>query len=201
MQMKRSLLVMVAVALLVGGQAGAQGAGAPGGPLVAADGTVVLVQPVVASGETMPSGMEVLAVAPTGTVAWRHTLDLGARDLALAGDLVIVVVSGQGQQGSGSSATTATSTVVALQLTDGAEAWSATLDGNAMGVSVGGGQVYVVTVTPQAQSTSGTAAGAMRGRGGQNGNGPQNGGGVQGMRSLVALSSAGAVLWTLSLAS
>jgi hypothetical protein len=220
--MKRYLAVMAAIAVLAAGTAGAQGMGAgdgmgvAGGPLVADDGTVFVIQPVIASGATTPSGMEVVAVAPAGAVAWRHTLGLGAHDLAIAGDLVLVAVGGKGQQGSASGQTAATSTVVALQLTDGLEVWSATVDGNAVSLSVGGGNIYVLTVTPQAQTAAGAGTGAgtggMRGRGGMGGNGGSgagmggsggqgNGGGQPATRSLVALSPLGAVLWSLPLAS
>ena len=68
-------------------------------PLVAADGTVLVARPMAASQSGAPAaGMELLAVAPGGSVVWHWSGSAGVRDIALAGNMVVVTAGlGMGQ--------------------------------------------------------------------------------------------------------
>ena len=118
------LIAATASAQMMGGGNGMIGGG---GVQVAADGTALLLQPCFAEGATTPSGLNLIAVAPAGNVAWRYGLELGMHNLAIAGNLVIVVQGDLDQHMSGAAPTAQPSKVRALQLANGVEAWQVPL--------------------------------------------------------------------------
>jgi hypothetical protein len=207
------LAAAVGNAEALGGNGNGIGAAAP---VVAADGTVLVFQPVADPEAATPGGIELVAVTPAGVVAWRATLGTGVHDLALAGNLVVFTQSATPGAGGGTDTpVAATSTVTALQLANGVEAWSTELDGNAASVTPAGDRIYVKVVEPSAVAASqdGTCdgSGGTGGNGGGNhggnggnggGNGRGNGGGMgmNGTFSLVAVGLDGQILWSLPLA-
>ncbi|MBI4917579.1 MAG: hypothetical protein HY825_17205 [Acidobacteria bacterium] len=211
------LAAAVGDAQALGGNGNGIGAAAP---VVAADGTVLVFQPVADPEAATPGGTELVAVTPAGVVAWRATLGTGVHDLALAGNLVVFTQSATAGTGSGTGTpVAATSTVTALQLASGVEAWSTELDGLARSLAPAGDRIYVKVVEPSTAGASqgGTCSGnggnggngGSGGSGGNGGNGGgQNGGnggsgggqGMNGTFSLVAIGLDGQVLWSLPLA-
>jgi hypothetical protein len=183
-------------------------------PLVTPDGTVLTVRPMTNQQATTPTGMELVAFTPAGTVAWRKALGFGMPDLALAGNLIILgQTAGMGPGGYTGNGAAASSTIVALQLANGVEAWRTRLTGVAMAITVAGDRIYAKVVVPSATGngpTGGNGGGMHGGGGGMNGgngggmnggSGGMNGGaGMNGAFSLVALGLDGQVVWNKPLA-
>jgi hypothetical protein len=174
-------------------------------PVVTADGTVLVFQPVADPEAATAGGVELVAVTPAGVVAWRATLGTGVHDLALAGNLVVFTQSATPGTGGGTGTQlAATSTITALQLAGGVEAWSTELDGIAATLASAGDRVYVRIVEPSAVAAS--QGGTCDGSGGNGGNGGGNQGGngggmgMNGTFSLVAVGLDGQILWSLPLA-
>lgn len=180
--MKRILIALCTMTLLStaafadrGGQppAGGRGMGHDGGPggrlLVGSDGTVYVTSGTVDTA-TNTVTETVKAIRSTGTVAWTITLPAGSRGVELAGSNLITV-----SQAASSDNTTFTSTITAISTASGATVWTKTLSGRTGEVTPFANGIYVVTVTPAA-TTGGTAT-----------------------RTLTAIGSDGATLWTLTL--
>ncbi len=184
-----------------------------GNVVVASDGSILVTQ----MGMTMMGGpmqgssslqRAVVDLSENGTQRWRASFAQGWPMMAANnGDLVVVVVmnsawmwravSGMGwfpfgtpPQGTGEDAT-----LVGLDLATGSQRWSAPLPGD-MGsypqFSADGSRIYVA-VTDFGQATS-MGGGAMR-------QGDVGGWATQMTNKIVALSRAGATLWTADLSS
>ena len=210
-------LALAAVVLVTAGGALAQmggnagGGSMPGGPwmqpIVAADGTVLIVRPAAAA-DPDATGMELVALGAAGSTLWTWTADAGIHDLIVASGLV-VVTSGAGDGSGpmmGGTTTSATTTVTALRLASGAEAWHLDVDGVVMALAADSARVYVTVVDPgAATSSSGTgtgtgSAGMGRIRGRTGGTPSASYGPLRGV-SLVAIDLSGNVLWTVPLTS
>lgn len=196
-------LALAAMATVAGAQmmgGAGQGMGMGGAMLrVATNGTALVLRPAFAGQATTPSGMELVAMTPSGSVAWRKALGFGMHDLEIAGSLVVLSeVEGMGWDGSMGNPSAAKSNIVALELASGVEAWTTTLDGVAMSIETDSNRVYVEIVKPSSTGNGhGNRGGGMHGGGGNGGgNGGMNGGWMNGAFSLVALGLDGQILWS-----
>jgi hypothetical protein len=212
----RTLALAAALLLTAGGalaqMGGNSGGGSmPGGPwmqpIVAADGTVLIVRPAAAA-DPDATGMELVALGATGSTLWTWTADAGIHDLVVASGLVVVTSGAGGGSGPlmGGATSSATTTVTALRLASGAEAWHLDVDGVAMGLAADSARVYVTVVDPGAATSSGGSGtgsgsagmGHVRGRTG--GTPSASYGPLRGV-SLAAIDLSGNVLWTVPLTS
>ena len=152
--------------------------GGPGGPggrgiegdghlSVAADGTVI-VRRAAASSTTATPVAEVVAIR-NGVIAWTSTLASPRTDVELSGTQVIEVTDT-----TASGASTPTTGLTALNVSNGAQAWTLSITGRVQDLTPFSGGTYAVVIIP-ATTTGGTAA-----------------------RNLVAISSTGTVLSTVA---
>lgn len=168
--------------------------GAPNELLVAPDGMVFTIRHSPAATDTAPA-IDIVAVLPSGAIAWSTTLAGGTRDLTLAGNLLILVSGANIGDGIPNNYADAKTQLTALSVVTGAKQWELELDGRVQAIEPFNGGVYVLVVehdglTPPAAPSYGPRNGLR--------SGPGYGYGL-GTRSLAAISDAGAVLWTLSL--
>lgn len=192
------MLALTAMTAVSGAQMmpGSGGMGSPT-PLMAPNGTVLIMRPVFSSQGTSPSGMELVAMTSSGSVAWRQPVGFGMHNLALADGLVVVSeVNGMGPDGSIGSPAAANSQVVAFDLASGATAWATAIDGVAMGITADNDRIYVQVVKPGAAGGSGGGHGGMHGGGGGSGGGMNGGAWMKGSVSLVTLGRDGGILWS-----
>jgi len=152
-----------------GGPAGGPGHGIEGdGHLsVAADGTVI-VRRAAASSTTANPVAEVVAIR-NGAIAWSVTLPSPRTEVELSGTQVIEVTDT-----TASGASTPTTGLTALNVSNGAQAWTLTINGRVEDLTPFSGGTYAVVIIP-ATTTGGTAT-----------------------RNLVAISSTGTVLSTVA---
>lgn len=157
---KLTLFALLFAATIAGAQMhrGSGTSMAPMNVVVAADGTVITFER--AGGVT-----NIVAFTANGTKAWTHALeDADAHQLAIAGTLVVVADD---------------DTLLALQIANGATAWTTEVGGFAMNVQATTSQLYVVVVKEmQHQRMMGPAT-----------------------RELVAVSFSGSILWRQTLGS
>jgi len=168
--------------------------------VVAPDGTLITTS-VAIDATTNTYKSSVVAVGPSGTVAWRWAAPNGIHRLELAGNLVLVST---GPMGYSTTTTTFNPELTALSLSNGAVAWKLSLPGIAMAIEPSATMIYALTMQPQpAPGAGSTGTGGMGGMGGGH-HGPPTGGGsgtgmMNGTRTLVAISSSGVILWKLDL--
>lgn len=153
---------------------------------VGSDGAVYMLRTSTTTTSTQFPSVEVVAIRPSGTIAWTAKLDGRMNRLELSGNLVLVS-SGDGDMGlrNGSSGTTDdASRLVALSSTSGLVQWQTDLDGFVAAIEPFSGGVYALLV--QRDGTS-------------RGNGMRNGPTMSMKRSVAAIDNAGKVLWKFDL--
>ena len=169
--MKRVLIAAVALTMITGianahdGGPGRGDEGVGGEAIVATDGIVFITR----ASATTSGATEVVAVRPTGTIAWTSTLTSGRGRLVLSDGNLISESSTKASDGTVSTTLTAISTV------SGAASWTRTIAGRVGDLRPFSGGTYAVVVTPAA-TAGGTPA-----------------------RSLLAIGNDGSVLWTVSI--
>ncbi len=159
---------------------GPYGARGPGGfhspVFVAPDGTALYVKTsATTSGSTATRTQQLVAIGTGGAVAWTWTPPAGIRDIAFQGGLVAVAAVPQPS----SPGSAVTSQVVGLNLSTGAQNWSASFDG-VVGDLKATPNGLLCVVTKVTTSSAPPAAETVS-------------------RSLVALDPSGKTLWTVSL--
>lgn len=168
--------------------------GAPNELIVAPNGTVFTIRHSASATATAPA-IDIVAVLPSGTIAWSTTLAGGTRNLTLAGDLLVMTSGANIGDGIPNNYAAATTQLTALSVVTGAQQWELDLDGRVQAIEPFTGGIYVLLVE---HDVTAPATGVPFGpRGGLN-PGPGYGYGL-GTRTLAAISDAGAVLWTLEL--
>lgn len=164
------------------------GYGAMGRVLTAGTDGVVYTQRVTAvAGQA--TALEIIAIRPTGTVAWTANLDGGMSRLQLSGDLVLAA-SGNGDSNMGMNggvqATDDKSQLVALSTASGSAQWKLDLDGFVTALEPFSGGTYVLLAKHDA-TTAGTGM-----YGASNGTTPMK-------RTVAAIDNSGKVLWIVDL--
>lgn len=190
-----SLLAQMAAGQMMGGGGNHQGlqpSNPPGAMgvmrnslVVGTDGVIYTLR--IAATTAEPPRVEVIAIRPSGAIAWTTKLDAGMSHLELSGNLVLVT-SGDGDMGmDGWSGTVDdTARLVALSAASGTVQWQVDLDGFAAALEPFSGGVYVLIMQRDRTNT---------------GNGMHNGSnGTRSMkRSVAAIDNAGKILWRLDL--
>jgi len=167
--------------------------GAPNELIVAPNGTVFTIRHS-ASATTAAPAIDIVAVLPSGTIAWSTTLAGGTRNLTLAGDLLVMTSGADIGDGIPNNYAAATTQLTALSVVTGAQQWELDLDGRVQAIEPFAGGIYVLLVE---HDVAAPAAPTFGPRAGLN---PGPGFGYQlGTRTLAAIGDAGAVLWTLEL--
>ncbi len=203
-----SLVAQVATAQMMGGGSGGNHQGSPSNPAgdpssmmgaigamdtmsamrsslaVGTDGVVYTMRTSATATQTRTA--EIVAIRPSGTVAWTTKLDGGMSQLVLSGNLLFVTsYSDMGRAGR-NGAIDQTPRLIALSPTSGAMQWQLELDGFAAVVDPYAGGVYVTTMKRDGLNTGdGMYNGSM-------GNGSMK-------RSITAIDTAGRILWKLNL--
>lgn len=127
---------------------------------------------------TQSSTVEVVAIRPTGTVAWTTEIEGRMTRLELSGNLVLVA-SGSGDMGMDGWNDTegdAASRLIALSAASGSVQWQLDLDGHVGALEPFSGGVYALVVRHDGSNRS-----------------------ILMKRSLAAIDNAGKVLWTIDL--
>ena len=150
-----------------GGPGGGRGIEGDGHLNVAADGTVI-VRRAAASSTTATPVAEVIAIR-NGAIAWSATLSSPRTEVELSGAQVIEVTDT-----TASGASTPTTGLTALNVSNGAQAWTLSITGRVEDLTPFSGGTYAVVIIP-ATTTGGTAT-----------------------RNLVAISSTGVVTSTVA---
>jgi len=150
-----------------GGGPGGRGIEGDGHLSVAADGTVI-VKRAAASSTTATPVAEVIAIR-NGAIAWSATLPSPRTEVELSGAQVIEVTDT-----TVSGASTPTTGLTALNVSNGAQAWTLSITGRVEDLTPFSGGTYAVVIIP-ATTTGGTAT-----------------------RNLVAISSTGVVTSTVA---
>jgi hypothetical protein len=173
-------LMMTAGLALANERGGPGGAGGPGGGprgeegphgnlTVGSDGTVYIVR-AAATSTAATQVFEVVAIRSTGTTAFTTTLPSGAHGVELSGANLLAVTDT-----TVTGAATPTEKITAISTSAGATAWTLNIDGRVASLEPFSSGTYVIIFKPAATS-SGTAT-----------------------RTLEAVSSSGAVLWSVTL--
>ncbi|MEA2338267.1 MAG: hypothetical protein QOE82_2274 [Thermoanaerobaculia bacterium] len=168
-------LLMMATLAVANEHGGPGGPGGPGGRgiegdghlNVAADGTVV-VRRAAASSTTANPVAEVIAIR-NGAIAWSSTLPSPRTEVELSGTQVIEVTDT-----TASGASTPTTGLTALNVSNGAQAWTLSITGRVESLTPYSGGTYAVVIIP-ATTTGGTPT-----------------------RNLVAISSSGTITSTVA---
>jgi hypothetical protein len=150
-----------------GASAGGRGIEGDGHLTVASDGTVI-VRRAAASSTTANPVAEIVAIR-NGAVAWSATLASPRTDIELSGSQVIEVTDT-----TASGASTPTTGLTALNVSNGAQAWTLSITGRVEELTPYSGGTYAVVIIP-ATTTGGTAT-----------------------RNLVAISSTGVITSTVA---
>jgi hypothetical protein len=146
---------------------GGRGIEADGHLNVAADGTVI-VRRAAASSTTANPVAEIIAIR-NGAIAWSATLASPRTEVELSGAQVIEVTDT-----TASGASTPTTGLTALNVSNGAQAWTLSITGRVEDLTPYSGGTYAVVIIP-ATTTGGTAT-----------------------RNLVAISSTGVITSTVA---
>lgn len=159
------------------------GMGEHRGLIVDGEGTVFAVR-VVDPTATNPAQFEVVAVRPSGTIAWVAPLSAGMTFLRISNGQLLVTSSPHGTTNAISRTPAPPgSTLMALSTASGSALWSLTLDGQPFDLEPFPGGTYVTVVKPSATGTGGM----------------MNGRGSLGTRVLLAVGTDGSVLWSVPL--
>lgn len=148
--------------------------------VVGADGNVYLLRHLV----TDPVGQfEIVSIRTSGATGWSYKLpSLGMAELVLAGANVVAIQVGGGYGQTGTAPTAITSKLIGISQASGSALWTRDIDGHVSNATAFTGGIYLTVVKPAIDAT-GTPA-------------PGSGTGV---KSLVAVSNDGAILWTVAL--
>lgn len=165
--------------------------GAPNQLIVAPDGKAFTVRRSASATDTVPA-IDIVAVLPSGTIAWSTTLTGGARELTLAGNL-LVLAGCNACDGVPANVADFKTQLTALSVVTGAKQWELELDGRVQAIEPFAGGIYALV----AEHDETVPAGTYGPRAGMH-RGPGYGSGL-GTRSLVAVSDAGTILWTVAL--
>ena len=203
-----SLLAQVATAQMMGGGGGNHQGSQPSNPagdpssmmgsigamntmsamrsslVVGTDGVVYTMRTSATATQTRTT--EIVAIRPSGTIAWTTKIDGGMSQVVLSGNLLFVTsYSDMGRAGR-SGAIDQTPRLIALSPTSGSMQWQLELDGFAAVVDPYAGGVYVTTMKRDGlNSGDGMVNGSM-------GTGSMK-------RSVAAVDYAGKILWKLNL--
>lgn len=156
------------------------GFGAMGQTLaVGTDGVVYTQRVTTAAGQA--SSREVVAIRPTGAIAWTAKVDSGMSRLKLSGNLVLVANGSDDDMGMdrGNDAEDDKSQLVALSAASGSVQWTLNLDGFVAALEPFAGGTYVLLA--KHDTTSG-------------GNGTRGTTSMQ--RTVAAVDNSGKVLWS-----
>ncbi|MFA6958303.1 MAG: hypothetical protein WC538_20735 [Thermoanaerobaculia bacterium] len=160
---------------------GGDGRGASFEIVVATDGTAFLVRHLEADATGQ---FEVVAIRTSGATGWSYKLvTLGPASLVAAGANVVAIQHGDGLASQGTPPTTPvthTSKLTALSQASGSAIWTLAIDGNVGDVKPFANGLYLTVTKPEVDSTGAVVQGS-------------------GVKSLVAVSNDGAVLWTVRL--
>lgn len=153
------------------------------GMTVGSDGVVYTLRATTGSGTASPA-IALLAVRPSGAIAWSTAVDGRTTRVKLSGDLLLVA-SGAEDMGmdNGTSSVDHSSELVALSPASGSVQWKLDVDGFVMSLEPFAGGTYVSVA-------SGFGSGGMNG-----GTASMNGL----VRTLLAVGPDGRVLWTVRL--
>jgi hypothetical protein len=169
-----------------GGGMGASGmvGGWMGQALTAGADGVVYTQRWTPDGQN--ASLEIIAVRPSGTVAWSTKVEGRMALLKLTGDLVLVATGNEEMMSSGNGTGNDGSQLVALSAASGVAQWTLDLDGFAAALEPFSGGTYAL-IMKQDGTSSGT--------------GMQNGsnGTMSMKRSLAAIDHTGKLLWKVDL--
>lgn len=172
------------------------GFGAMGGAMgsiltVGTDGVAYTLRSKAGTSQT-PS-LEVVAIRPSGTIAWATSVDAGMTHVALSGALLLVAngnggmgLTGATTGGGTTGSSTASQQLVALSTASGSVQWTLPLDGVAMDLEPFSGGTYVFLAKGNATSIGGGMNGGTTGTAAMN-------------RSVLAIDNNGHVIWTLGL--
>lgn len=143
--------------------------------VVGTDGVLYVVRNGLSPTST-PAG-EVVAIRPSGTVAWTAKLASAVHRVEFAGSSVLVATGpAMGGMGRWPVGGTLTSSVVALSAASGAVVWQTALDGVVTGIEPFANGTYVLIHVPNVSSTT-----------------------MSVKRSVAAIDSTGKVLWKVDL--
>lgn len=148
--------------------------------LVAADGNAFLLRHLEADAVGQ---FEVVSVRPSGAFGWTYKLPtLGQAQLVLAGTNVVAIQVSGGTGASGTTPTAIVSKLIAISQASGSEVWTRDIDGHVSSATAFSGGLYLTVVKPAVDATGTPAPGSGLG-----------------VKSLVAVSNDGAVLWTIQI--
>ena len=142
--------------------------GGPGGGLIVSSSGTVFITSSTYDSATNTGTTTIKAVSSSGSVLWTKTLTNARGRFELSGSNLLTVDDVVASDGS------VTSTITAISASTGATAWTKTLTGRVGDLTPFNGGTYAVVVVP-ATTSGGTAT-----------------------RSLVAISDAGATLWSIT---
>lgn len=160
-----------------GGSAGSMTpmAGMENSLVVGTDGVLYVVRNVLSATST-PAG-EVVAIRPSGTIAWTAKLQSIVHRVEFAGSSVLVATGpAMGGMGRWPAGGALTSSVVALSAASGAVVWQTALDGVVTGIEPFATGTYVLIHVPNVSSAT-----------------------MSVKRSVVAIDNAGKVIWKVEL--
>jgi hypothetical protein len=152
---------------------------------VGTDGVVYTQRVTTVAGQA--SSFEVVAIRPSGTVAWSAKRDGGMSRLQLSGNLVLVA-SGNGDSGlnGGTQAAADKSQLVALSAASGSVQWKLDVDGFVTALEPFSGGTYVLLAKHDATNAGTGMYGASNGA-------------TSMKRTVAAIDNTGKVLWSLDL--
>ena len=141
----------------------------PGGGLQVASNGTVILRSEAFDSATNTHTSTLKAISSSGTVLWSQTLTNQRGDIEISGSNILLTSDVVATDG------TVTSTITAISLATGATSWTKTINGHVGDLTPFNGGTYAVVVIPA--TTSGGSA----------------------TRSLIAISDAGSVLWSVTL--
>lgn len=174
-------------------------------PVIAPDGTVLTLR----SGEDHEpgsgmmhgeEGMDLIAVTPSGSIAWTYEAGGGIHDIAIVNDLVVIaVVQGDPYGWWDGVDDESTSKVVAVTLAGGTAVWELELEEVVRSLEATTDRIYAVSgMHGEHQGMIGRSI-RHPGHGAGHGPGDGPGDGGTGARSLFAIGLDGSLLWTVPL--
>lgn len=152
---------------------------------VGSDGVVYTLRTTATSGSSVPA-VQVVAIRPSGTVAWSTSVDGGMTRVKLSGNVLLIANGGEdmGMNNGPATANDDKSQLVALSTASGSVQWTLDVDGFVSSLEPFSGGTYAIVVKGD------FAKGGMTG----------NTGSTNGMtRTLVAVGPDGKILWSVPL--
>jgi PQQ-like domain len=166
------------------------GFGAMGGAMgqaltVGSDGVVYTLRTTAATGSSLPA-VQVVAIRPSGTIAWNASVDGGMTRVKLSGNVLLIANGGEDMGMNNGTGTNddGKSQLLGLSAASGSVQWTVNLDGFVSSLEPFSGGTYVIIVKGD------FANGGMTG----------NTGSTNGMtRTLLAVGPDGKILWSVPL--